>query len=44
VGMNISDGVRGVTKNLERRSSGSSKTEEIDGKTTTDSNKTENND
>ena len=44
VGMNISDGVRGVTKNLERRSSGSSKTEEIDGKTTTDSNKSENND
>ena len=44
VGMNISDGVRGVTKNLERRSSGSSKIEEIDGKTTTDSNKSENND
>lgn len=44
VGMNISDGVRGVTKNLERRSSGSSKTEEIDGKTATDSNKSENND
>ena len=44
VGMNISDGVRGVTKNLERRSSGSSKTEEIDGKTTTDSNKSENDD
>lgn len=44
VGMNISDGVRGVTKNLERRSSGSSNTEEIDGKTTTDSNKSENND
>ena len=42
--MNISDGVRGVTKNLERRRSGSSKTEEIDGKTTTDSNKSENND
>ena len=44
VGMNISDGVRGVTKNLERRSSGSSKTEKIDGKTTTDKNKSENND
>jgi uncharacterized membrane protein YqiK len=44
VGMNISDGVRGVTKNLERRSSGSSKTAEIDGKTATDSNKSESND
>ena len=44
VGMNISDGVRGVTKNLERRRSGSSKTEKIDGKTTTDKNKSENND
>jgi len=44
VGMNISDGVRGVTKNLERRSSGSSKTAEIDGKTATDSNKSKSND
>jgi len=44
VGMNISDGVRGVTTNLERRSSGSSKTAEIDGKTATDSNKSKSND
>ena len=43
VGMNISDGVRGLTSNLDRRSSGSTDVTKTDGKKKPDGKKSDNN-